>query len=330
VNGNLSVICPITLERTPVEGIPPRCACCDEALPPLYLDEKQKLLPLPIQLFGLAGHGKTAYLAALTMALQRVNMLWEGFTATPATESSRRIVREFNVLYERGQLPPRTLPGARDCYLMLLNRVPKWMNAALMVRDCPGAAFQELPVDLREASYLLKGHLTLMLVSLPDLRDGYTIDSLMTTLLSTLIANGVELERAKKQVVVVLTKADLLLEALPDDLALYVREDPIWQVARDESESKPFLVQEMNAYLGAMEEISKRIKSWIWRQAAGRTLVTLARDRNVEIRFSLVSATGSAPRAQDNTLPLGWEPSRVLDPLLWALELDSQRRREIS
>src|SRR5262245_32980148 len=117
MSGVLSVICPFSLERTVVSGASPRCECCNEALPPLYLSEGQGMFPLPIQFFGWSQHGKTTYLAALIMALQRVNTIWSGFTATPATESSRRVVREVSRYFDTGKLPPRTPAGAQDCCL---------------------------------------------------------------------------------------------------------------------------------------------------------------------------------------------------------------------
>jgi hypothetical protein len=323
------LICPLSLRETEVTGAPARCSCCNEILPPLYVSEGQGLLPLPIQLFGLSGHGKTTYLAALTMALQRVNSVWNGFTATPATEQSRKLVRDSNVYFASGQLPPATSPGSKGCYLMLLNRIPKWIKAALMIRDCSGQAFQDVDIDLQEASYLLRAPLTFLFISLKDLQGGDTVDVLLNYYLNALAAHGVRPEPELKRIVVVLTKADLLQEELPDDLLNDVQEDRIWQASRVEAAPQWFAVADMDAHLGALGEISQRIEAWICRRAAGRTLVTLARDRNIEIRFTLISSTGSAPRAQDNVLATGWEPSRVLDPLIWALELNEKRVKDM-
>lgn len=331
MNSNLSVLCPFSLERTAVAGVPPRCECCNEALPPLYLNGGQSMLPLPIQFLGLSKHGKTSYFAALTMVLQRVNAIWNGFTVTPATESSRKAMREVNLYFETGKLPSRTLPGSKDPYVMLLNRIPKWIDRALMIRDCSGEAFREIDIDLKEANFLLKSPLTLIFVSLADINAGYAMDDLMTSYLNALAAHGVSLGNEFKKVVVVLTKADLLLDSLPQELLLYISEDPIWQASRqEEGEPKWFAAKAMDAYLADLEEISRRIEEWICRRAAGRTLVTLARDRKIEIEFTLISSTGAAPQTQDNTLPTGWEPSRVLDPLLWALVLDERRKQELS
>jgi hypothetical protein len=291
------------------------------------------MLPLPIQFFGLSRHGKTTYLAALTMALQRVNGAWSGFTAMPATESSQRLVREATNYFATGKLPPPSPSGGKDSYLMLLNRIPKWMKAALTIRDCSGEAFREIDVDLSEATFLLKGSLTFMFISIEDLKDsgGYTMDNLMTSYLNALATQGARLDREYRKIVVLLTKADLFWDRLPDDLLNYVKEDPVWSACREEG--KPprwYSLAEMESYLEEMIRISRSIEEWICGLAAGRTFVALARDRNVEIQFSLVSSTGGAPRSQDNLLPTGWEPSRVLDPLLWALELDGRRRQEIS
>lgn len=320
MNDKLSVLCPRSLERTVVSGVPSRCECCNEVLPPLYLRGGQGMLPLPIQFFGLSQHGKTAYLAALTMALQRVNTVWNGFTATPATEYSRRVVQEVNRCFDTGQLPPPTPAAASDCYLLLLNRIPKWGKAALMIRDCSGEAFQGLDVDVQQASFLIKAPLTFMFISSGDLKEGYTMDALMTNYLSAFAAYGVGPEL--KKIVLVLTKADSLLDSLPADVLTYIMEDPIWRASREEVESKAYGASEIETYMRSLQEISYLIEEWICSRAAGRTMVTLARDSDIEIQFSVVSSTGSAPRAQDNMLSTSWEPSRVLDPLLWALEME--------
>ncbi|MEA2604065.1 MAG: hypothetical protein QOF89_5057 [Acidobacteriota bacterium] len=328
---DVSVICPLSLESTKVNGASPRCECCDEALPPLYLREGQNMLPLPIQFFGLSRHGKTTYLAALTMALQRANAIWNGFTALAATKSSQRFIRDVNIYFATGKLPPVTPLGIKDSYLMLLKRIPKWGTTALMVRDCSGEAFREIEIDLQEASFLLKGPITLLFISLEDFKDsgGYTLDTLLTSYLNALAAHGARLEREHRKVIVVLTKADLFWNSLPEDLCNYITADPLWQPLQQE-DTPQWRVADMDSYLATLNRISGSIEDWICNQFAGRTLVTLARDHNIEIQFSLVSSTGAAPRTQDNALAIQWQPSRVLDPFLWALELDSRRREEIS
>jgi hypothetical protein len=216
---------------------------------------------------------------------------------------------------------------------LLLNHIPKWSKAALTIRDCSGNAFREIDVDLSEATFLLKGPLTLMFISLEDLKNsgGYTMDNLMTSYLNALAMHGARLDREYRKMVIVLTKTDLFWDRLPDDLLDYIKEDPLWAASREKDKPPQwYSLAEMEFYLAAMTRISQSIEEWICRLAAGRMFVTLARDRNIEIQFSLVSSTGAAPRTQDNILPTGWEPTRVLDPLLWALELDSRRRQEIS
>lgn len=321
--------CPVCLASTSISGVSPTCESCHEPLPPLYLKEANGMLPLHIQLFGLPGHGKTTYLAALAMALQRVNGAWSGFTMMPATEPSQRLVRMARSCFATGRLPPPSVPGDRDVHVLLLNRVPIWIKAAMTVRDCSGQAFREIDVDLQEASLLLKAPTTFLFISLEDFRDsgGYALDSLMTSYLSTLAAHGARLDKEHRKIVVVLTKADLFWDQLPEELADYVREDPIWAACREEGRpSKPYSLAETTSYLENMARISQVIENWLCQSAAGRMFVNLAGDNNIAVRLSIVSSTGAAPRAQDNVLATSWDPARVLDPLLWALELARSRR----
>jgi hypothetical protein len=333
MDGNLPIICPVCLESTEVNGASPACDGCGSSLPPLYVKEGRGMPALPIQFFGLSGHGKSTYLAALTMELQRINGAWSGFTVMPATESAQRLVRQARIFFDTGKLPSPSPSGAKDSCLLLLNRIPKWAKAALTIRDCSGDAFREIDIDLTEATFLPKAPLTFMFFSLEDLESsgGYTMDGLMVNYLNTLAKQGARLDLEYRKIVVVLTKTDLFWDRLPDDLLRYIKKEPAWSRCRDEGKAASWCSQaDMESYLKEMEEISQSLEGWVCRLAAGRMFVTLARDQNIEIQLSLVSSTGAAPRTEDNLLPTGWEPSRVLDPLLWALELDSRRRHEIS
>jgi hypothetical protein len=329
-----SVICPFCLDRTAISGAPPMCRSCGQELPPLYLDAGQSMQPLPIQLFGLSRHGKTTFLTALTMALRRVNALWQGCTAMAATESSRQIVRDVNVYFDTGKMPPMTALGAKDCYLMLIDHMIPWGRRALMVRDCSGEAFRELVVNVEEAYFFLKSPFTFMFISLLDLRNsgGYSMDLMLDSYLNTLASNGVRLGKERRKVVIVLTKADLFLlqDDFPQELSDYLRKDPFRSLLSEEGDVQWQTLGDMKSYMQEMAAMSRKIEAWICRRAEGRTLVALARDRNVEIQFSLVSSTGSPPEEKGNILTTGWAPIRILDPFFWTLELESRRSAELS
>jgi hypothetical protein len=73
-----------------------------------------------------------------------------------------------------------------------------------------------------------------------------------------------------------------------------------------------------------MGRVSDAISEWIQqRDPRGKVFVRLAQSENIEMRFSLISSTGSDV-GEDGVLPVAMEPRRVLDPYFWALELQSK------
>jgi hypothetical protein len=317
------VVCPYCLAGTAVDGPDAKCKVCEKRLPPLYLEAPGPAPALPIQVFGLSEHGKSAYLAALTMVLRDMIAVWPGCICTPATQASQTKVREINQYRATGTMPPLTQLGRDECYLMLIRNSIPWGKRALMIRDCSGEAFGTLEVSLDEARFLIRSPITFMFYSLADthLLPGFSFDMLMDNYLNTLLLHGERFERGHRRIVVVLTKADLLVDRLPEPLLAYLKSDPIWplitQGVRHEHRLDGPAVDE---YVKIMRKASKAIETWIGSTIPGATLLSLARVRQIEIRFALVSSTGGQV-GTDNRMAVPWEPCRVLDPLFCALDM---------
>jgi hypothetical protein len=75
--------------------------------------------------------------------------------------------------------------------------------------------------------------------------------------------------------------------------------------------------------MNKLKNISDETKEWVKDLEGGRTLVALAANENIELRFCLVSSTGGAVD-ENNRMKISVTPTRVLDPFFWALEFQSK------
>ena len=121
---------------------------------------------------------------------------------------------------------------------------------------------------------------------------------------------------------IVLTKADLILEKLPIGLREYIVSDPLAALYSVPGYEPNNLKLDMYAYMSQLHDISEDVADWLLETPSGYTFLSIAKNENVDLRFALISSLGKSPKLDDPTNSA--LPTRVLDPLFWALELDSQ------
>jgi Double-GTPase 2 len=287
-----------------------------------------------IQALGWPGHGKSTFLAALTLVLRRIGMVWNGFFCSALTESSHRKLRELNTYLATGALPPPTAEE-EGTVLLLLKNAAAWGDRLLVYRDCPGELFEGFDVEVDRLPLLQRAPVVFLILSLTDLKGvagGRSLEMLMETLVHSL-EQLPEPARQRRCAVVVLTKADAIPD-LPPLVRNYLIGDRLWaaldpglRAAADrERAGAGDLTPEpgTEAYRERMAAVGEAIQAWLETVPAGRNLVRMAENHDLALRFCAVSATGS--QADDNGfLSAPWHPRRVLDPLLWALDFDPRR-----
>lgn len=322
----LPLKCPYCLLEIHDRKPPAQCPRCKQPLPVLYTDEYQNRPPFFVQVFGWSRVGKTVFLSALTLILRKMGKVWSGYSFSPATEIASRKLEEINKYLANGVMPALTQPGMKDVYIMILQNMERWGSRALVTRDCAGEVFDNFQVPVEQVPYLLRAPTTMMLVSLPDMRarqDGKSVDMLVTSYINTLRANNVDFRREHRKLVVVLTKGDLL-DNLPANLHNYLTSDPIWATINSPGAAFRLDGSETAKYLEKMARVSDAARDWLMDgDASWINFVNLARNHNIDLRFSIISSTGG-PVGPNNTLPTALAPHRVLDPYFWALEFQSQ------
>jgi hypothetical protein len=320
--------CPFCLAPTPAGGSPPKCESCSQDLPPLYVAAMASSPPpqvLPLQVFGLSRHGKTAYLAALTTLLRSCVRIWDGCICQPATPPSQNQLQLFDRCFRNGEMPPPTPPDFDECHVLLVPQLGCWGAQAVLVRDGPGDAFASMTVAGDRARFLLKAPLTFMFLSLADAAAaGLPIEVVMNNFLHTLVGGGVSLDQTPRKLVLVLTKADLITD-LPADLWEYVLSDPLRPVLLGEpgAAARRFDPPAIEDYMRTLRRVGLAAEEWFAQSAERQAFLALARAHRIEVSVALVWATGFDP-GEDNRQRFAWRPCRVLDPLF--LGLDMSRR----
>lgn len=322
--GRRRIICPYCLAELRTRGNPDDCPSCKLALPVQYVHEYEQHPPFFTQVFGWSRAGKTVFQYAMTLMLMKMGNIWPRYAYSPATEETLKKTQEINEYLQNGKMPPMTQLGEQDVYVMLLRNMERWGGRTLVLRDCAGEIFDNLEVPVDQAPFLLNAPTTFMFLSLPDLPNskGRSIEMLLGNYINTMMKNKVNFAREQRKLVVVFTKADLIQD-LPANLRNYLINDPLWAAVNTRGAVNQLDTLSMQAYIETMMRVSDAIQDWVSQDYSGKTFIRLAEQKNIDLRFSLISSTGAAVGA-DGAMIESLSPRRVLDPFFWALELQSR------
>jgi hypothetical protein len=310
-----------------------------ERSPSHTIDDQRKTpirepLQPTLELLALPHHGATSFLAALLFMLRELSLVWPEFVCWAQdfeTEEALKAMHE-QLRQGNGSGPAESGNGVLR-YDLLLRNMERWGERRLVVADGRHPPFAS-PPDAGSAADVNWTASACWLVSLPDLAgtQGEVLDLLFEDLLRARVASGHSLYTVPFKLIVVLTKADAIPN-LPPALRGYLKDDPLWRIAS----AWPALPltpgtagtldlrldgEALREYLGTMWHVDEEIRRWLEATAAGHLLVRRAAAYHVQLRFAVVSATGSG-LAGGASGRLSWSPRRVLDPYFWALELDS-------
>jgi len=294
--------------------------------------------PVPtLEVFSQTGHGKSSYLWSLLYMLRKMSLVWPDYLCTPQDEATEEALKGIHESVRGACLPASGPTANKHRYELGLQSMERWGDRKLIVWDWPDPVFAaSLDGDRPERTNWLAP--ALWLVSLQDLGRlrAEILDMLFDDLMRTRIRQGFADYRRPLRLVVVLTKADAIPN-LPPSLRQYLKDDPLRDAVRSEVSllsppppfpSEPLRLKEesLRNYLGRLALVHQEIHHWLETTLVGHMLILRAAAYHVDLRFSIVSATGSG-LVDGQSLQLPWTPRRVLDPLFWALELDSVAAR---
>ncbi len=320
--------CPYCLKQiriAKVETAKVLCPDCQSDIPLRYRHHFADAPPLFVPVIGWTQVGKTVFLQALTMVLETAaERLWPDFVASAATDATMRFVEDVRIATKSGKMPKPTQLGESEAYIMLMAKMQRWGGRTLVLRDWAGENFRQFHISDGQASFLEQARTVLMMFSLPDLAAApeRSLRDLPNSYIDTLMNRGVDLKRHTRNIIVVLSKADLI-DDLPPAIAAYLRDDPFALALGITGDATPMDDLAMDAYMERMKRVSRAIEEWLLYSYEGaRTLSRLAKLSHMKLVYTVVSSTGSNTAAGGGLIGQ-FQPRRVLDPFFWALEFNS-------
>lgn len=283
---------------------------CAKELPPLYIQDYKKFSHNPsiFSIVGFSGHGKTVYLASMMYALEKILvMVWPRFYRLGLDEMTANLMIQNSMLLNKGELPEPTRRVLPAPSIHLLNEIPNYGTRGLVIYDPPGEAFNSEEGIKSYAEFVKRARGVIFLVSLRDLQEPRTED--LYRLLNIYILGMARMQAKTKDqhLIVVYTKADLLVE----DLTKYQN-----VVNHLNADYRP--LQDPKKYVRMLQLVSNDLISFTEKDLGAINFMRSARDKFKSVVFCTVSALGSAP--EDGHMGSGIQPRGVVDPLIWVLE----------
>ncbi len=204
------------------------------------------------------------------------------------------------------------------------------VHRALSLHDTPGGDSQLLRLPIERLMLLQRSRRCFMFFDLSEIEEHGSEH--MSLLLDSYTETLVECPRSadlhgRLELIVVFTRAEHA-HSLPPVVRNYLLKDPLWTFlaphATHRAGQVSFDDRRLSEYLRGMAITHQHLATWLTGLDGGANFMRLARDYGVRVRLTLVSATGADPL--EATVIGGWQPHRVLDPLFWALDLETQER----
>jgi hypothetical protein len=230
-------------------------------------------------------------------------LLSKGTSFVPTGSTPRRVLKQTEVL------------------IFYLRNMPRWGSRTMVVMDHAGEQFAGLDLDLADIPFLQHTPISILLLSLDDLASaGKRIDDLITTYLRTLDMHHADPAGQRRQLIVALSKADLLCD-LPAELSSYLSSDTGGLPLTGRQGNAQLSGEHLQCYLQRMQQSSDAIRNWVATTLPnGRSMLNMLHNQKVETCFTLISATGSPLPPISGGGALAPRPRRVLDPFFWMLE----------
>lgn len=317
--------CPYCLNtiRLPKTAGASNCPECQAEIPVLYKHAFKEAPPLFLPVIGWTQVGKSVYLQALTMMTQKVGRRWPNFIASPITAATHHFLEDVRTAEKKGTMPEPTPLGQNEAYIMLMEQMERWGGRTLVLRDWAGENFKDFEIAKTQVSFLKEARTVLMMFSLPDLINApeKSLPDLLNSYIHTLLHYGVDLKRYPRNIIVVLSKADMI-DNLPVSLHNYLMNDPFF-LEQGSAGEQSFDGIAMENYMELLKRESDAVKEWLEHTREGApTLIRLALRWNMKLVFTIISSTGSIV-AKNSQLHGQYHPCRALDPFFWALEFNS-------
>jgi hypothetical protein len=322
------VICPFCLKpHNFTSSLELVCPVHQEKVPADYASEYNQVPPLWLVAVGFSQHGKTTYLAALTLILENISKVWPGVYYIPLDQYTTEKIREMRREAREGKPPSATLKQEVSRPLLFsVYQLPETGSRCLVMYDIAGEIYNSIE-EVQEYVPAIKRASTIwFLVSLADLESDQ--EGKMITELFNAYRSGMEnlrIDLKGRNLIVVYTKGDIL--DLPKELEDYLESDPFKGLTRHSTIIPDLEDFSLSDYIVEMNNISDQLQEYTRaRVRGGAAFINMVKAKGMNLRFCLTSALGERPDPSSQRLfHADAFRYRVLDPFLWATTLAETR-----
>ncbi len=299
------------------------CTKYNHEVPSVYIKDYRKVPPMWLATVGFSRHGKTTYLAALTMMLEEIPKVIDRMYYRPLDQYSADEIRTWRQEMREGKLAEANPVGVSRPILFNVYDLPNAGSRCLVMYDVAGEIYNDLNAVAEYLPSLKQVNTTWFLVSLKDLQEDGEERSI-TELFNSYLS-GMERMRANLQgrnLIVVYTKADALKLAKISPFKEYYQADPFQALTSADADLSTFDQFSLDDYVNEMEHISDKLRDYTRRRVrGGAAFIRQVEQSGMNLVFSLTSALGEDP---DKSGHLAAEAIRyrVLDPFFWAITLE--------
>lgn len=314
------VICPFCLKPHDFDASLD-CPTTEYRVPVDYVSEYRSAPPLWLVTVGFSGHGKTTYLAALTLMLENMDRVWERMFSSQMDNHTMQRVREIRLEAMQGDLQAPTDVDTPRPLLFNVQNLPGGSSRSLVMYDVAGQIFEDLDEVHKYVAALKQVTTTWFLISPRDLRaadNDKTIPELFTAYRSGM--RNLRIDLNQRNLIVIYTKADIA--DFPRDIQDYLINDPLRSLTQQDGsyEQIDFALDE---YVWEMRQMSERLKIYTKEKVqGGRAFISMVESSGMNLVFCTTSALGDSPDPTQGIMLENAPRYRVLDPFLWATTLD--------
>jgi hypothetical protein len=306
------------------------CENCGNPVSRLFLKAVEKAPPVYLATVGFSQHGKTTYLDSLTTMVENLGKISDNSFHEYLDDHTFNEVRHMRWLVQNQRTPDSTDPQRKPLPLQIAihNFLDNPVNT-LITYDLGGEIFDAQSDIQRYAEPMQHAHTIWLFVSVNDLENPPPLDSWgqgrpflrsLSDLFSVYRAGmerlGVNLKG--RNLLIVYTKADKIVNKLPQRVREYIRNDPYFDIARLKFSETRHLRLDAYAYMQEILAISSELENWTYDIEGGTPFINMVKQSGMNVQFTVTSSIG---RQSDNTTDrmIEFRRYRVLDPLIWAI-----------
>jgi hypothetical protein len=269
---------------------------------------------------GFPKHGKTTYLAALTLTLKDMSNIWSGSFSRDLDQYTMETARNWLRDARLGIQSPSTTPGIPRPLLLSIYKIAGDSSRCLVMYDVAGEVYDKLHEVEEYVASIKQVSTTWFFVSLKDLQDreqSRSLSELFTVYLTGM--EGLHADLRGRNLIVVYTKGDQITDPV---IRNYLVSDPLQALTAPPSQRPHLSPISMEDYYASLQQMSDTLRAYTREEVpGGKPFVNMVESQGMNLVFSVTSALGEDPDA-NNRLSEDAHRYRILDPFLWAVRLE--------